>query len=50
MPQSGVLRKGLTIKYDEVMKQDGHVWVGYNTNNGKEYIYQLELGMKVQEN
>ena len=35
MPQSGVLRKGLTIKYDEVMKQDGHVWVGYNTNSGK---------------
>nr|P10548.1 RecName: Full=Lysostaphin; AltName: Full=Glycyl-glycine endopeptidase; Flags: Precursor [Staphylococcus simulans bv. staphylolyticus]CAA29494.1 unnamed protein product [Staphylococcus simulans bv. staphylolyticus] len=35
MPQSGVLKAGQTIHYDEVMKQDGHVWVGYTGNSGQ---------------
>lgn len=35
MPQSGTLKKGQTITYDEVLKQDGHVWVAYYTYSGK---------------
>ncbi|MFO3689189.1 peptidoglycan DD-metalloendopeptidase family protein [Staphylococcus felis] len=35
MPQAGVLKAGQTIHYDEVMKQDGHVWVGYTAKGGK---------------
>lgn len=34
-PQSGVLHPGQTIKYDTVMKQDGHVWVVYTGYSGK---------------
>ncbi|PNY98059.1 hypothetical protein CD131_10185, partial [Staphylococcus muscae] len=34
MPQAGVLKAGQTIKYDEVMKQDGHVWIGYTNSKG----------------
>lgn len=34
MPKAGVLEAGQTIHYDEVMKQDGYVWVGYNSNSG----------------
>lgn len=38
MPKAGVLKKGQSIKYDEVMKQDGHIWVAY-TNSAKKRIY-----------
>lgn len=35
-PQAGVLQAGSTpIVYDEVMKQDGYVWIGYTAYNGK---------------
>ncbi|MEB5791887.1 SH3 domain-containing protein [Staphylococcus hominis] len=35
MPQSGILKAGQSIVYDEVMKQDGYIWVGYTAYNGK---------------
>nr|WP_294582926.1 SH3 domain-containing protein [uncultured Staphylococcus sp.] len=35
-PQSGILQPGQTIYYDEVMKQDGHVWVSYTAYDGAE--------------
>ncbi|MFH0715864.1 peptidoglycan DD-metalloendopeptidase family protein [Staphylococcus delphini] len=38
MPKAGTLKAGQSIKYDEVMKQDGHVWVGY-TNSAKKRVY-----------
>ncbi|HCZ3133821.1 TPA: peptidoglycan DD-metalloendopeptidase family protein [Staphylococcus aureus] len=38
MPKAGSLKKGQSIKYDEVMKQDGHVWVAY-TDSSKKRIY-----------
>ncbi|EQA5988043.1 SH3 domain-containing protein [Staphylococcus pseudintermedius] len=38
MPKAGTLKSGQSIKYDEVMKQDGHVWVGY-TNSAKKRVY-----------
>ncbi|EHD0821887.1 hypothetical protein JSP12_002599, partial [Staphylococcus pseudintermedius] len=34
-PQAGVLQKGQTIKYDEVQKFDGHVWVSWETFEGE---------------
>lgn len=33
-PKSGVLKAGQTIIYDEVLKQDGHVWVAYYGYSG----------------
>lgn len=35
---SGWLQPGESIKYDEVMLQDGHVWVGYDSFNGRRYL------------
>ena len=35
MPQAGILKAGQTIIYDEVMKQDGYIWVGYTAHDGK---------------
>ena len=35
LPQAGILKAGQTIKYDEVMKQDGYIWVGYTAYDGK---------------
>lgn len=35
LPQAGILKAGQTIIYDEVMKQDGYIWVGYTAYNGK---------------
>ena len=36
---NGQVQPGQKIKYDEVMLQDGHVWIGYTLNNGKrEYL------------
>ena len=35
MPQAGILKAGQTIIYDEVMKQDGYIWVGYTAYDGK---------------
>lgn len=34
-PQASVLQKGQTIKYDEVQKFDGHVWVSWETFEGE---------------
>ncbi|UBH10585.1 N-acetylmuramoyl-L-alanine amidase [Macrococcus armenti] len=33
--KAGKLPAKAKIKYDEVMVQDGYVWVGYNSNDGK---------------
>lgn len=33
--KAGKLPAKATVKYDEVMVQDGHVWVAYNANDGK---------------
>lgn len=33
--QAGTLQAGQSINYDEVMKQDGHVWVGYTAYDGQ---------------
>lgn len=38
MAISGWLQPGESIKYDEVMLQDGHVWVGYDSYNGRRYL------------
>ncbi|REI17839.1 hypothetical protein DOS74_02990 [Staphylococcus felis] len=35
-PQAGVLKKGQTIRYNEVQKHDGFVWVSWMTNSGYE--------------
>lgn len=37
-PQSGVLQPNVIIQYDEVMLQDGHVWLGYNGYYGRVYL------------
>lgn len=34
-PQAGVLQAGQSIKYDEVLVQDGYVWVGYTAYDNK---------------
>ncbi|WP_420802219.1 SH3 domain-containing protein [Staphylococcus hyicus] len=33
--EAGKLQPGTTINYDEVMLQDGHVWVGYDSFEGE---------------
>lgn len=33
--KAGKLPAKATVKYDEVMVQDGYVWIGYNANDGK---------------
>ena len=38
MPRGGTLEAGQTIHYDEVMKQDGYVWLGYDSNGGRRYL------------
>ena len=38
MAITGWLQPGTTISYDEVMLQDGHVWVGYDSFNGRRYL------------
>ncbi|WP_306439829.1 peptidoglycan DD-metalloendopeptidase family protein [Staphylococcus marylandisciuri] len=38
MPRGGTLKAGQTIQYDEVMKQDGYVWLGYDSNKGRRYL------------
>ena len=37
-PFSGWLNPGVTITYDEVMVQDGYVWLGYDSYNGRRYV------------
>lgn len=34
MKQAGVLKKGQSVKYDEVMVQDGHVWISWTASDG----------------
>lgn len=38
MPRGGTLEAGQTIHYNEVMKQDGYVWLGYDSNGGRRYL------------
>lgn len=38
MPRGGTLEAGQTIHYDEVMKQAGYVWLGYDSNGGRRYL------------
>ena len=38
MQRGGTLEAGQTIHYDEVMKQDGYVWLGYDSNGGRRYL------------
>lgn len=33
--KAGVLPPKASVKYDEVLVQDGYVWIGYNSNNGR---------------
>lgn len=33
--KAGKLPAGASVKYDEVMVQDGHVWIGYTADDGK---------------
>ena len=37
-PFSGWLNPGVTITYDEVMVQDGYVFLGYDSYNGRRYV------------
>ena len=37
-PFSGWLNPGVTITYDEVMVQNGFVWLGYDSYNGRRYV------------
>ena len=46
MKQAGILKAGKKINYDEVMKQDGYVWLGYEIKRTVN-TYQLELGIEI---
>src|SRR5699024_7335429 len=37
-PQGGWANPGFKIKYDELVRQDGHVWIGYNQNGKRWYL------------
>ena len=37
-PFSGWLNPGVTITYDECMVQNGYVWLGYDSYNGRRYV------------
>ncbi|OEK41278.1 SH3 domain-containing protein [Staphylococcus saprophyticus] len=37
-PFSGWLNPGVTIQYDEIMVQNGFVWLGYDSYNGRRYV------------
>ena len=37
-PFTGWLNPGVTITYDEVMVQDGYVFLGYDSYNGRRYV------------
>ncbi|MCY1620801.1 peptidoglycan DD-metalloendopeptidase family protein [Staphylococcus pettenkoferi] len=38
MKQAGILKAGKKINYDEVMKQDGYVWLGYGSKKNRKYV------------
>lgn len=37
-PNGGLAKKGYSYKYDELIRQDGHVWVGYWLNGRRKYL------------
>ncbi|QLK86959.1 hypothetical protein FGL66_03970 [Staphylococcus sp. 17KM0847] len=37
-PFGYTFKKGQSINYDELMLQDGHVWIGYNYNGKRYYL------------
>lgn len=37
-PFTGWLNPGVTITYDECMVQNGYVWLGYDSYNGRRYV------------
>src|SRR5699024_3128666 len=37
-PQGGWANPGFKIKYDELVRQDGHVWIGYNQHGKRWYL------------
>lgn len=45
---NGTLKKGQSVIYDEVCLQDGHVWIGYQLNNGKREYLPIRTWDKVR--
>ena len=37
-PEGGWAHPGFSIKYDEIVRQNGHVWIGYNQNGKRWYL------------
>lgn len=48
-PQSGVLQAGQSITYDEVMKQNGYVWVAYTAYDGTRVYLPVRIWDKTTD-
>jgi len=41
MPQAGTMQSGTKVRYNEVMKQDGHMWISYTDSSGRDIFVPI---------